>query len=168
MIDFHFNLKGRVSRKGFLLAFFLPMVLITQILPLVAGSLLPAAVFMVIGVFYVWPSNVAIPVKRFHDMGVTGWYQLGVVVLILTGAVIFGQGALDVAGGTDAFATMTPEESRALIAKAVETSGRAQLGVLLMALVSFGQFVLFAFMPGQRGANRFGKDPLDTPRGFSD
>lgn len=165
MIDFLFNLKGRVSRKGYFLAFLIPYLMITELLPrTVPGS---AGMLSILGLLLLFPAYVAIPVKRFHDMGVSGWYQAGVLGLIMLAAVITVQGVSDVSGNA-LIEARTPLEQSQVLLESVEQSPRAQLGLVLVVLVRIAQIVLFLSIKGQPGKNAYGNDPLASGRGFAD
>ncbi len=168
MIDFLYNANGRISRKGYVLGYFLPMLLLTQILPVILMSVGLGLISMLIGLFYIWPSNVAVPVRRFHDLGASGWYQAGIVLLTMIAVMIMidGIGPQDPTTMQDMISRLTRGDLSALDAAA--DPGRARLGIGLAGLVNLTQIGLFAFVPGQRGRNRFGDDPLASGRGFAD
>ncbi|MGV6820186.1 MAG: DUF805 domain-containing protein [Parvularcula sp.] len=170
MLDFLFNPNGRISRKGYLVAYFLPYFLLTQIGPKLLPQL--GALWMVVGLFLFWPSLVAVPVKRFHDMGATGWYHAGVLLLFAIALSIAGSGLAEAMGAMglslETLQAMPPEEARHTIMELVKASGRAKLGFGLLMLVSFGEFLLFALVRGTSGSNRYGNDPLADGRGFAD
>lgn len=163
MIDFLFNPNGRISRKGFLVAFFAPYLVLTQILPMVIGGGMVGGLLGFVGLYYLWPSMVAVPVKRFHDIGVSGWYQAGVLLLTMLAAIMIVQGIAR-GGEMPDPALLTRDKLMAMITE----SERAQLGVSLAFLVNAAQFVFFAVAKGQDGANRFGNDPHASGQGFAD
>lgn len=167
MLDFLYNPQGRISRKGYVLGYFLPYLLLVQILGPVFGGTPLGLIFSLISLFYIWPSLVAVPVKRFHDMGVTGWYQAGVIALNFLAALIMVQGVMEVSG-QELETTTEPAALQQLIFSAIAESSRGQLGLALWFIVSIGTFLLFSLVKGQAGANRFGDDPLAGGRGFAD
>jgi uncharacterized membrane protein YhaH (DUF805 family) len=166
MIDFLFNPNGRISRKGYAFGFLLPMIGLTNFLPFLIPGL-GAALATIATLFFVWPSVVAVPVKRFHDMGLTGWYQLGFIVLQLlaVGVLMGGIGADNIEriamGDSQGAMLNVPAES-------MEDPGRARLGFGLLTLTGIVQHVLFLAVKGQPARNRFGDDPLASGRGFAD
>ena len=167
MLDFLYNPQGRVSRKGYFVAFFLPYLALTQILPMGFAGTPLSFVFSLISLFYLWPSVGAVPIKRFHDMGLTGWYQAGVVGLTILAAIIVTQGVMS-EGGDRIFEAETPAEQQDIMFEVISSSGRAQLGLALAFLVNLAQFVLFVSVKGQAGPNKYGNDPLAEGRGYAD
>ncbi|WP_031555281.1 DUF805 domain-containing protein [Parvularcula oceani] len=174
MFDFLFNPRGRISRKGMWLGFFLPYFLISVGL----GALGEAApVFgvlsTVVGIFYLWPSTIAVPMKRLHDHGKSGRWLLGyyAVTLVLTVfvGIEFGQVLRD--AGVSAEGVMTPTEQRALFVEHYPQVLRTGLGLLstvaIIALVLFF-FVYLYVVPGERADNRYGRDPQADGRGLAD
>lgn len=167
MLDFLYNPQGRISRKGYFVAFFLPYLALTQFLPMVFAGTPLSFIFALITLFYLWPSIGGVPIKRFHDMGLTGWYQAGVVGLTILAAIIVTQGVMG-AGGDRIFEAETPAEQQEIMFEVITESSRAQLGLALAFLVNLAQFVLFVSVKGQAGPNRFGNDPLAEGRGYAD
>lgn len=170
MIDFLFNTSGRISRKGYLVAFLIPYTVLTNILPKVVGGLPGVALLLsLVSLFYLWPSMVAVPVRRFHDMGASGWYQLGVLVLMGIGASIIGVELTDAYHAQEGnTGKMDFAVLQALMVEMIKENSRVQLGIGLMLVVQFAQFMLFALRRGDDGANRYGNDPLADGQGFAD
>jgi len=83
------------------------------------------------GLIFLWPS-LAIDVKRWHDMGRSGYYTL-----ILNGPVL----AIYAAGLTGAADVPEPQASRL---------------ISVLALIILVYFILLAARKGAHGANRFG------------
>ncbi len=174
MFDFLFNPKGRISRKGMWLGFFLPYFLISVGL----GALGEAApVFgvlsTVVGIFYLWPSTIAVPMKRLHDHGRSGWWLLGYygVTLLLTVLIGVEYGQILRGAGVGAGSVMTPAEQSAIFLDYFPQVLRTGLG--LFATVGTIALVLFFFVylyvvPGERADNRYGRDPQADGRGLAD
>lgn len=168
MFDFLFNPKGRISRKGYVLGFLLPYLVLAQIAPaLLAGSPI-AGILGVISFLYFWPRFVSVPIRRFHDMGLTGAYQLGFIALFVLAAAMAGQGMIAAAGGAEAFTQLSVEERFEVMNEAIQTNGRARLGVWLTWGVELAQILLFGLVPGQKGKNAYGNDPKASGRGWAD
>ena len=181
MFDFLFNPQGRISRKGFLLGFFLPWLVLTQIIPwLIPSGPDAGAVFGIlglvsalIGLFYLWPSFVAVPVKRLHDLGLSGWLQVIVPILGLVGVVLIFVGMFNVYDGTpEDFAVefesiQSNAEMVAILWPLILASPLALAGLVLLFAYLI-EFVVFCLLPGQKGANKYGEDPLASGRGFAD
>nr|WP_281373847.1 DUF805 domain-containing protein [Parvularcula dongshanensis] len=168
-----FNPNGRISRKGFVLGFLLPWLALTVLLPLVLprGGLF-ALLNTAISLFYLWPSFVAVPVRRLHDLGLSGWWQVLVPLLGIVGIGIAFTGAMGAYDGTAQEFTqemqgMTRIEQRAYLANMVKASPLGWLG-LIMLLTWIFEYLAFAVLRGKPAENRFGNDPLLGGRGFAD
>lgn len=143
MLRFLFSPIGRVSRRDYWLRWLLPTwvaSIIASIADAAAGTAPLVSAALTLATF--WP-NMAITIKRYHDRGMSGWWVLW-SILIVCGAGF-------------------------LILSAVETLKYGNLiGAWIGAWIGLyvGVFALIAFtlivyfLPGQRGANRFGPDPL--------
>jgi uncharacterized membrane protein YhaH (DUF805 family) len=71
----YFSLKGRLDRSGYWLFYVLPAMAIGISAYLVANSLGAVAVGNVIAFALLWPS-IAVQVKRWHDIDMSGWWVL--------------------------------------------------------------------------------------------
>lgn len=168
MIDFLFNPNGRVSRKGYWLAYFLPYLglsLIVEYLPeLGIGAAAAAIISLLFALFYFWPS-IAVPVKRFHDRSMTGWWVLGFVFLI------------GFPMGYAFFVTLMAPENKALvdqlaqgyepgeeeiISAIMNAPAKAKIMAGVSAVFWLVQFVILGFLPGTRADNKYGRDPLQN------
>lgn len=100
----------------------------------------------------IWP-NLAITVKRLHDMGHTGW-----LAAIPYAVGIFGTIAAVMMMGVTAFMNAAALENEdpgaifALIGPAIGLFG-------LMFLIGFGFLLWIGLTDSQRGDNRFGANP---------
>ena len=155
IFNFLFNPQGRISRKQFWLQYFLPYLGISITSGVIDAVITPelaaagGGIFgTIVGLFYLWPS-IAVPVKRFHDRGMTGWYVLIFAVTIIVGAVIAAIGGFAMDG---------------------EGLGLAMLviGGLIAAIAAIVQLVILGFLPGQQGPNQYGQDPLDPHGGTAE
>ncbi len=166
MMDFLFNPHGRISRKGFLVAYLAPYLFLVYIVgPMFAGLGL-SILQVLIGLFLLWPNLVAVPVKRFHDMGASGWYQAGIVGLQILAGIIIARGLSDAGVLPTAGDAGTFVEQQRLMVEQIGNAPHAQLGMVLWMLVGLAQTALFAFVRGVPGKNRYGDDPLQTESGF--
>lgn len=156
-MDFYFSAKGRVSRKDYWLRFVLPVLGVYIVAVLVIGGLaavlgdagaiaLLLAVPVYVGV--VWAS-ICVAAKRFHDRNWSGWWVL-YFILIGLGIVAVQYGAIFLFGDNPIGAIL------ALVA------GLASLGV------GIWQLVLLGFLPGDKGPNQYGPDPLDPNGGTAE
>ena len=178
MFDFLFNPQGRISRKGWWLGYFLPYLAISLVLRFLEGIVAAVAVIgFLVGVFYLWPGLVAVPVKRFHDQGMTGFWQLGFVVLSLVVTIVFFTAVAmygGAAGMEDEMAGMSalPEdEQMALVWEMVGGAMGTTVGLvsaILLGLLTLAYLYVMGVRPGQAGPNRHGEDPHASGRGFSD
>lgn len=180
MFDFLFNPQGRISRKGFAIGFFLPW-LATQIPPFFiptgpeAGALwvVVGLVFTLAGLFFLWPSFVAVPVKRLHDLGLTGWLQVLVPLIGLVGIILVVVGMFGAYEGTPEDFALEFEgiesnaDTYAVFWPLIKSSPLALAGVALFFAYLI-EFVIFCLIPGKNGPNEHGEDPLASGRGFAD
>lgn len=117
LIHFYFGFKGRISRRDLWLLFY-PVALgsffvVAGLLKLLGISKQGMLVPVVIHLAAMTLSAVAVHVKRWHDIGCSGWFVLVGLVPVL--------------------------------------------GVI-------GNVVVCGFVPGTKGPNRFGEDPLEATR----
>lgn len=179
MFDFLFNPQGRISRKGIWLGFFLPYLAITLVLGFLEAIVpLLGIVSFLVGLFYFWPSMGAVPIKRLHDLGRSGWwllafYGVGFALLIVAAVGLFaspaGQSLLEAMSDGSFERYSEAEQAEAFMALFSDgLSGLAIAGLVLSVLFGLFQFVVFYVLPGQRADNRFGRDPLADGRGFGD
>ena len=103
----------------------------------------------------IWP-NLAITVKRLHDMGHTGWlaaipYAVGIVGTIVAVSMIGLTALLNM----EALDNEEPAAIIALIGPAFGLFG-------LMFLVGLGFLLWIGLTDSQRGDNRFGPNPKGT------
>lgn len=154
MKEFFFSAKGRISRKQFWLNFVLPMLGVYLVVAIVVGGLMAVAgggdnpailglvglIALPVYIGVVWAS-VCVGSKRFHDRNMSGWWVLW-FMLIGIAIVVLQQGAILVMG----------PEAGAIV-------------ILLLSLVSLiasiAQLVILGFLPGTKGPNQYGPDPLD-------
>ncbi len=100
-----FSFDGRINRKTFWLQGFLPLLAISLVVGFVFGfvgvySEGIALLIMIIGGLALSFMSIAISVKRWHDLGVSGWFTLfqfvplvGTVVFLLLGLLTGTKGA---------------------------------------------------------------------------
>lgn len=143
MLRFYFSPMGRVTRRDMWMKFLLPCGSLATLTTLanVAGAatgmlmILPITTMVasLTGLVMFWPS-IAVPVKRFHDRNMSGWWVLIFFVLgmVMTLIMLAGMAA----------------------GPMVTLVGSVGLGVVLL-----WQFVILFVLPGTSGDNRFGPDP---------
>lgn len=143
-----FSFEGRTRRSHFWIGWLicLGVGVVTGWIPLLGG---------LISLLLIWP-NLAITVKRLHDMGYTGWLAAIPWVVGIFGAVI----GIFMIGATAVFnsAALDREEPMAVFALASQALG--VFGVIFLVCVGF--LLWIGITDGQRGPNRFGPDPKES------
>lgn len=141
----HFN--GRLRRShfwiGFLIIFAVSVVFFW--VPFLGGLILLALI---------WP-NLAISVKRLHDMGRTGWlllvpFGVNIVVSIISFATMVS--SFISSGGAPEFYEDNPAAALALVGPTFALSGVA-------FLISIAFLLWIGLTDSQKGENRFGPNP---------
>ena len=140
-----FSFEGRTRRSHFWIGW-----LICLGVSVVAGWI-PVIGFF-ISIALIWP-NLAISVKRLHDMGKSGWLvAIPWVVTIVGMFVAFGMMGVAAFGNVAALEREDPAAIFALIGPALGLFG-------LIALVGLGFLLWIGLSDGQRGDNRYGPNP---------
>ncbi|HYD27375.1 DUF805 domain-containing protein [Brevundimonas sp.] len=144
-----FSFEGRTRRSHFWIGW-----LVCLGLGVVFGWIPILGFFLSIAL--IWP-NLAITVKRLHDMGHSGWlaaipYVVGIVGSIAAVMMIGASAFMN----ASALENEDPAAIFALIAPAMGLFG-------VMLLVGFGFLLWIGVTDGQRGDNRFGPDPKASP-----
>lgn len=162
-MNFLFNPNGRVSRKDIWIKFALVYILVT----IVAGVLDYSMGFVVVewfglavSLFYAWP-GIAVPVKRFHDRGMTGWWVLIGWIAIIIGLAV----ALSPFYPLFAESINNPEAIDEAAYEEVLLVG-SNMGIFLLGMLIIFATGLFFFivnycLAGHKGLNKYGPDPLD-------
>jgi uncharacterized membrane protein YhaH (DUF805 family) len=128
-----------------------------QLIAMGAGILFLWLTLMVFGLAIFVP-DLAVTVRRLHDTERTGWWILAplapyVVILIAAG----------VAGSTINLTAKDPAASGTIAAVGI-VAGLAGLAVLVLAII----LLVFMFLEGTRGPNKYGPDPkADSGQVFS-
>lgn len=157
MMKFLLSPNGRTSRGGYWA--FIGGAILVSIVASVADQVLgtydtatQSGLFeTIIGILLIWPS-IAVAIRRFHDRNMTGWWYL-----ILTIAMVIAGVAGGIVGIVMSGADLTAFDSMSEL-EMMQTLWPAFIGVLLVALYWFWiQLVL----PGDRGENKYGPDPLE-------
>tara|TARA_R110002167_G_scaffold61898_10_gene174869 strand:+ start:968 stop:1456 length:489 start_codon:yes stop_codon:yes gene_type:complete len=140
-----FSFEGRIRRQHFWIGW-----LILLGAGVVAGWI-PLLGF-VISLALIWP-NLAIAVKRLHDMGQTGWLvAVPWVVTIVAMFVAIGTVGISAITNSAALEREDPAAIWALIAPVFGMFG-------LVLLVNLGFLLWIGLTPGKNGDNRYGSDP---------
>lgn len=145
MLGFLFSPNGRVSRKGYWLGWILPSAalgVVASVIDAAMGDPATGTASTITTLLTVWP-NFAITIKRYHDRGMSGWWVLWSILIV-------GGAGLLVFSATETL----------LYGNIVGAWFGAWIGLYVgtFAMIAFALIVYF--LPGERGANRFGPDPL--------
>ena len=156
MLGFYFSPFCRISRKDFWLKYILVLVGLS-----IAAIIVDMVVFAgvrvtqdtgpvegVVNVAILWP-QVALTTKRFHDRGMSGWWQLLFNIAIAAGGV-FAYSALLEAGVERGLPIPDNLYPPLLI------------GGGMLVVFGFAELVILGFLPGTKGANKYGDDPLSS------
>ncbi len=145
-----FSFEGRTRRSHFWIGWLicLGVGVVAGWIPILGGF---------ISLALIWP-NLAISVKRLHDMGKSGWLVLiPWVVSIVGGIVAVSMIGLSVFANAAALEQEDPAAIFALIGPAIGLFA-------VLTLVNLGFLLWIGLSEGQAGSNRFGSNPKDpTP-----
>ena len=155
MFRFLLSPNGRVSRGGiwvFTGAMFAAMVAsmaIDHVLGTGGFGEDSGLVEMIVSLLLFWPS-IAVSIKRFHDRNMTGWWYLILIILMIAAGLagVF----IGVAMGAELGDIETMSNAELLVAVWPAFVG--------MGLVGLYWFVVQMVLPGTRGDNKYGPDPL--------
>lgn len=140
-----FSFQGRLRRQHFWIGW-----LICLGVGVVAGWIPFLGIFLSLAL--IWP-NLALAVKRFHDMGLTGWL-IAIPYAVITGGTVYAIVSVGVSAILNAEA-LSAEDPAAILA----TFGPA-LGIFaLMWIVAIAFWLWLGLGDSQRGDNRFGPSP---------
>ena len=139
-----FSFDGRIRRSHFWVGW-----LILLGVSVVIGWI---PIINLLGFLLIWP-NLAITVKRLHDMGHTGWLAAVPWVVNIVGTIV-GLGLIGVSAFANASA-LHNEDPAAILA----LIGPALGLFFLLLLVNLGFLLWIGVTEGQPGENRFGPNP---------
>lgn len=142
-----FSFEGRLRRSHFWIGF-----IILFGVSIVVGWL-PVIGFL-ISIALIWP-NVAIAVKRLHDMGKTGWfvlapYAIGIVLAIAAFAMVMS--SIVASGGSADYYEDNPMAALAIAGPALALGG-------LSLIVGLAFLLWIGLVDSEKGQNRFGPNP---------
>lgn len=140
-----FSFQGRIRRQHFWIGW-----LICLGVGVVAGWI-PFLGFL-ISLALIWP-NLAITVKRLHDMGQSGWLAAVPIVASIVGVIgMFATVGTSIMMNYQALENEDPAAVMAMMGPA--------LGILgIVCLIQLGFLIWIGVSEGQRGENRFGPNP---------
>lgn len=136
---------GRLRRQHFWISW-----LIILGIGVVAGWL--PLIGLLISLALIWP-NVAITVKRLHDMGKSGWLTLVPYIGSFIGLMVIFVGG---AGAVLMNAATGSESSQAAVMSAL---GALSLGGLIMLIANLGFLIWIGITDSQPGDNQYGPNP---------
>lgn len=140
-----FSFEGRTRRSHFWIGW-----LICLGVGVVAGWLPLIGIVLSIGL--IWP-NLAIAVKRLHDMGKSGWLVAIPWAVSIIGTII-AISMMGISAFTNA-AALEREDPAAILG----LLGPALGLIAVLALVNLGFLLWIGLSEGQAGDNRFGPNP---------
>lgn len=156
MLRFYLSFNGRASRRDYWLRYYLPIFVLGVVVAMLDFLLaadtalrdaqgdalpLPGGLSLFFWAATLWPAT-AVTTKRLHDRGKSGWS------MTLPFALLCGSFAALVAGA------VTANPMLLLL---------APFGLILALLFNVWLLVQVGFLPGDRGENAYGADPLTTP-----
>lgn len=140
-----FSFDGRIRRSHFWIGWLICLGLgvVTGWLPLIG---------FVISIALIWP-NLAITVKRLHDMGYTGWLAVIPIVANIVG-LIFILASVGISMFTN-MDRLENEDPAAVLALMAPMFG----GLAILTLVNLGFLLWIGLVEGQAGTNKYGPNP---------
>lgn len=153
MFTFLFSPYGRINRYQYWLHYVLPYIGISIVATIAdimvfgmpqPGTATAFGVFgAIVALFYLWPS-IAVPVKRLHDRGLSGWWVLWPVLPLAVAAALFFSSGYTGETARD----MPPGHAYPLLVL-------VGLGVLSSLIITIQMW----FLPSQEGENDYGEEP---------
>jgi uncharacterized membrane protein YhaH (DUF805 family) len=140
-----FSFEGRMRRSHFWIGWLicLGVGVVAGWIPFLGG---------LISIALIWP-NLAITVKRLHDMGHTGWLAAIPYVASIIGVfAIFATAGASIFANYEGLQNEDPAAVWAMIAPMFGIIG-------LLSLLCLGFLLWIGLVDGQRGDNRFGPNP---------
>ena len=140
-----FSFNGRLRRQHFWISWLIlfGVSIVTGWLPIIGG---------LIGLVLIWP-NLAISVKRLHDMGKSGWFVVIPYVAMIIGFImIISAVGMAIFTNPQAFENEDP-------AAALSMVGSMMGGFAVMGLVGLAFLLWIGITDSQRGDNKFGPNP---------
>ena len=155
MLGFYFSPYGRICRKDFWLKYVLVFIGVsfaaaaadTLLFPDVTIGTDTGPVEAATNLILFWP-QLALTTKRFHDRGMSGWWQA------LFNVVIAG-------GGAVAFSALMQNGVNSELALDPEALAPVLIGGGICLAAGITELVILGFLPGTKGRNKYGDDPLN-------
>jgi uncharacterized membrane protein YhaH (DUF805 family) len=169
-LDYFLSVRGRTARPG-MVAITLLFFGLGFLRPGLAAAGIDPRIVTWPQLILLWPFLVAIPIRRFHDMGKSWWWPVVFLTGVMLGLLIMLldlNARADLIGMTGASALAEPEAYLAGLealnaqrsGEPIEPVGAMGMGgfstALILILIEFGWMLL---IPGQRETNRYGPPP---------
>jgi uncharacterized membrane protein YhaH (DUF805 family) len=152
----YFSANGRISRKTYWLNWLLPVIglqIVAAVLDVLFSPVDPSSgerigIFgALLALILFWPS-IAMTAKRLHDRGMTGWWQIAPISVIIPAVAAY-------------WYLNKPDAASAPVDPLVGSA----VGIALIVIVAF--VVLYPaintlFLRGLPGPNKYGPDPLES------
>ena len=157
MWRFLFSPYGRVSRKGIWLftGVYILVLIGTTVIDMITGLYDADAelgLFSGLTALFFFLPSIAIPIKRFHDRNMTGWWYLILSILMIVAAIAGGILGMLISGA-DLNSLEDMSEAQMMIAFWPGMVGFLAIGIYW--------FVVQMVLSGTPGANKYGPDPLE-------
>lgn len=163
MLSFLFSPNGRISRGQLWVKFLIPYIIISLIAMAIdtilkGMGLLGFGLFgIIVSLFYLWP-QFAVQIKRYHDIGMTGWLVL-VFAILTAGFYWYALQDFIPAIWTDPQAMQAQVEAMGAEKFMEQYGARLGGGGLGAIAVLIVEFVLLYCLPGKEGDTKYGPDP---------
>lgn len=163
---FLFSPYGRTDRKGiwFFVALYLALTFgsaeADKFLGTYSVEMATGAIETLMGLFLLWPS-IAVPVRRLHDLGYSGWWVLWVsIIAVVMMVVVIVAGAF---AGADLGFIATMDQAAPTAIKYSDLSWVFWAAIAAGATPLLVQYFMLGFLPGQEGENRFDRAARSKP-----
>ncbi len=161
LMDFYFTSKGRISRKEYwlkgvllLLGLYLLAYVVILALGFAVGAVAGQTVGMAVAGLLAIPliiailwASICVAAKRFHDRNMSGWWYLYFMLMAVAAYAVMVVPIMVLGEGNP-------------IAGIISV-----IGLLAYIAVSLVSLVIVGFLPGAKGPNQYGPDPLDPTGG---
>lgn len=139
------SFDGRIRRQHFWIGWLIlfGVCIVANFLPIIGLLIVIAAI---------WP-NLAVSVKRLHDIGKPGWFvaiPIGISVVGFLASGVMAGAAVAAAGGM-----VDPSDAAEIMAVAGPAAGI----FFIVILINFGFLLWLGLTEGQAGTNQYGPNP---------
>ena len=166
MLKKYFSPAGRLSRGGYwLYGVLIPILLSAPAIVLFAIGSITEEVFdlldLGLNLLFLWPLYIALPIKRIHDLGRSGWFYL--LFLLVSIPIMF---VIFMGVGVEQLSAFAEMDEETLGVALLDFGNYASPSLLVGGLVAFAiyiiaSFIIFMVLPGQAFENKYGPDPRE-------